>query len=232
MKHYLYFLFCLTFLISCSKSGNVTITGTVKGLKKGTLYIEHLKDSSLVNLDSLVIDGNPDFEFVLDIKEPEVMYLHLDKTDASGYDDRIPFFAEQGTINITTSLKNFEGFAAIIGSENQMHLKEFQNMNKQFNDRNLDLIKASYEAQIAKNEESILAYDDSIQSLFKRKYLYTGNFAATKKDLEVAPYIIISQIPDANKTYLDTIYQKLDKKIQQSKYGKELRKLIDTNKEK
>lgn len=230
MKYYLYLIFCLLLLVSCSKSGNLTVTGTVKGLKKGTLYIEHLRDSSLINLDSLVIDGNPDFEFVLEIKEPEVMYLHLDKIDESGYDDRIPFFAEQGTINITTSLKNFEGFAAVIGSENQMHWKEFQNMNKQFNDKNLDLIKASYEAQIAKNEEAILAYDDSLQTLLNRKYLYTGNFAATKKDLEIAPYIVISQIPDANTTYLDTIYQKLDKKIQKSKYGKQLRALIDNKK--
>ena len=204
MKHYLYFLFCLIFLISCSKSGNVTITGTVKGLKKGTLYIEHIKDSILVSLDSLVVDGDPEFEFVLEIEEPEVMYLYLDKADASGYDDRIPFFAEQGTINITTSLKNFEGFAAVIGSENQMHWKEFQNINKQFNNKNLDLIKASFDAQKSGDQDAILAYDDSLQNLLKRKYLYTGNFAATKKSLEIAPYIIISQIPDANTTYLDT----------------------------
>ncbi len=230
MKHYLYFLFCLTFLVSCSKSGNLTVTGTVKGLKKGTLYIEQLKDSTLINIDSLVIDGNPEFEFSLEIEEPEVMYLHLDKTDASGYDDRIPFFAEQGTINITTSLKNFEGFAAVIGSENQMHWKEFQNMNEQFNDKNLNLIKASLEAQRNSDQEAILAYDDSLQILLQRKYLYTGNFAATKKNLEIAPYIIISQIPDANTTYLDTVYNKLDKKIQKSKYGKQLRALIDNNK--
>lgn len=230
MKRFLFVCFIASLLISCSKSGNLTITGTVKGLKKGTLYIQHIKDTSLVNIDSLVIDGDPDFEFILDIREPEVYYLHLSKTNNSGYDDRIPFFAEEGEINISTSLKNFEGFAAIIGSENQMHWKEFNNMNKQFNDKNLDLIKASFEARKEGNQENILAYDDSLQSLLKRKYLYTGNFAATQKELEIAPYLLITQIPDASIAYLDTIYQRFPRKIKKSKYGIELKTLISERK--
>ncbi len=218
-------------VISCSKTGNVTVSGTVKGLKKGTLYVQQLKDTMLVNIDSLVVDGDPDFEFILDIKEPEVFYLHLDKADDSGYDDRIPFFAEEGTINITTSLKNFEGFAAIIGSENQMHWTEFKNMNKQFNDKNLDLLKGSFEAQQSGDQEEILAYDDSLQQLLKRKYLYTGNFAATNRELEIAPYILITQIPDAATSYLDTLYRSFPRKTKKSLYGKELKKLIDVRKE-
>lgn len=178
-------------------------------------------------MDSLVIDGDPEFEFVLDVKEPEVFYLHLDKADESGYDDRIPFFAEEGTINITTSLKNFEGFAAVIGSENQMHWKEYQDMNKKFNDKNLDLIKASFEARQSGIQEDITAYDDSLQSLLKRKYRYTGNFAVTNKELAVAPYLVLTQIPDANLSYLDTLYKSFPRKVKQSTYGRQLKKLIE-----
>lgn len=224
------FLICIAFA-SCSKTGNLTVSGTVKGLKKGTLYVQHIQDTMLVNLDSLIVDGNPEFEFVLDIKEPEVYYLHLDKADESGYDDRIPFFAEPGVINITTSLKNFEGFAAVIGSENQMHWQEFQNMNRQFNDKNLDLIKGSFDARRSDNQEDILAYDDSLQNLLKRKYLYTGNFASTNKDLEIAPYLIMTQIPDATTSYLDTLYKTFPRKIKKSKYGKQLKMLIKQRKE-
>lgn len=221
-------LFLLSILIiSCSKTGNLTVSGTVKGLKKGTLYVQHIEDTVLVNLDSLLVDGNPDFEFILDIEEPEVFYLHLDKTDESGYDDRIPFFAEAGRINITTSLKNFEGFAAVIGSENQMHWTEFRNMNNQFNSKNLDLIKGSFEARQSGNQEDILAYDDSLQSLLKRKYLYTGNFAVSNKELEIAPYLLMTQIPDATTSYLDTIYRTFPRKTKQSKYGRQLKNLID-----
>lgn len=229
MKKFLLILIIFSTIISCSKTGNLTVTGTVKGLKKGTLYIQSVQDTSLVNLDSLVIDGDPEFEFNLEISEPEVLYLYLDKAGASGYDDRIPFFAEAGKMNITTSLKNFEGFAAVIGSENHLFWKEYQTMSKQFNDKNLDLIKGSFEARRDGNQEDIQAYDDSLQSLIKRKYLYTGNFAHVHKDLEIAPYLLLTQIPDAKPSYLDTLYNRFPRKIKQSKYGKELEQVLKGN---
>ena len=230
MNKIAYILLLSILMVSCSKTGNLTVTGTVKGLKKGTLYVQRVQDTMLVNLDSLVVDGDPEFEFILDIKEPEVYYLHLDKADESGYDDRIPFFAEAGIINITTSLKNFEGFAAVTGSENQMHWTQFKNMNKQFNDKNLDLIKGSFNARQRDDQEEILAYDDSLQQLLKRKYLYTGNFATTNKDLEIAPYLVMTQIPDATTPYLDTLYKTFPRKTRNSKYGKQLKKLIEERK--
>lgn len=230
MNKIVYILLLSILLVSCSKSGNLTVTGTVKGLKKGTIYVQQIQDTLLVNLDSLVVDGDPEFEFVLDIKEPEVLYLHLDKADESGYDDRIPFFAEPGIINITTSLKNFEGFAAITGSENQMHWAEFKKMNKQFNDKNLDLIKGSFNARQRESQEDIIAYDDSLQNLVKRKYMYTGNFVTTNKELEIAPYLVMTQIPDATIPYLDTLYKTLPKKMRSSKYGKQLKNLIEDRK--
>lgn len=213
---------------SCSKGGNFTVSGTVKGLKKGTLYLQKIEDTTLVNIDSLLVDGNPEFEFSTDLKEAQVLYLHLDKKDASGYDDRILFFAEPGEMNITTSLKNFEGFAAVIGSENQMKLAQFQKINKQFNDKNLDLIKASFDAQKSGDQETILKYDDSLNNLLQKRYKYTGNFAITNKELPIAPYIVVTQIPDAKVSYLDTLYKSMPNKTRKSMYGKQLKKLIES----
>ena len=42
------------------------------------------------------------------------------------------------------------------------------------------------------------------------------------KDSEVAPYIALSEVFDANIKYLDTLYNVLPKDIALSKYGKEL----------
>lgn len=231
MRRIFAFILCTCMLAACSETKNFKVSGSIKGLKKGTIYLQRIQDTILVNIDSLVVDGDPEFEFDLNLTEPEVLYLHLDKVDASGYDDRILFFAEPGEMNITTSLKNFEGFAAVIGSENQMKWTEFQKMNQKFNDKNLDLIKGSYEAQIAGEQEDILKYDDSLQRLLKTKYRYTGQFASTNSDLEMAPFLILSQIPDANVTYLDTIYNRFPNKIRRSKYGKQLKKLIQERKE-
>ncbi|MEP0266193.1 DUF4369 domain-containing protein [Dokdonia sp.] len=231
MRRICAFILCTCLLVACSETENFKVSGTVKGLKKGTIYLQRIQDTILVNIDSLVVDGDPEFEFGVNLEEPEVLYLHLDKIDASGYDDRILFFAEPGEMNITTSLKNFEGFAAVIGSENQMRWIEFQKMNQKFNDKNLDLIKGSYEAQIAGDQDEILKYDDSLQRLLTTKYRYTGQFASTNAELEMAPFLILSQIPDANVTYLDTIYNRFPNKIRRSKYGKQLKKLIQERKE-
>ncbi len=228
MKRFLQLFLIASLILSCSKSGNFTVTGNVNGLKKGTLYLQRVQDTMLINIDSLVVDGDANFEFVTELKEPEVLYLYLDKKDESGYDDRIPFFAEEGEMIITTSLKNFESFAAIIGSENQMKWKEFKEMNKRFNDKNLDLLKASFEVRREGIEEEILAYDDSLQALLQRKYRYTGNFVATNAALEIAPYLVLTQIPDANITYLDTLYKRFPRKIKKSKYGKQLKDLVET----
>lgn len=222
---FLLFLSVLT-LTGCSKNGDFKVSGTVKGLKKGTLYLQKIQDTTLISLDSIAVDGNPDFEFTLDLTEPQALYLHLDKNDASEYDDRILFFAEPGEMNISTSLKNFERHAAITGSENQLLWNQFQDINTQFNDKNLDLIKDSFNAQRSGDQDAILKYDDSLQSLLQRRYKYTGNFAITNKEFPIAPYIIITHIPDASVKYLDTIYKSLPNKTQESMYGEQLQNLI------
>ncbi|WP_316931603.1 DUF4369 domain-containing protein [Flavimarina sp. Hel_I_48] len=127
--------------ISCNNSNDFFITGNVSGLKKGKLYLQQVDDTTLITLDSVEINGDPEFAFEARIKEPQVLYINLDKKDGSDYDDRILFFAEPGEMTLTTSLKNFERQAAITGSENQLKLDEYQKMIIKFNGQNLDLIK-------------------------------------------------------------------------------------------
>ena len=80
---------------SCAKkeTHNFSISGTVKGLKKGTLHLQKIEDTLLITIDSLVVDGNPDFDFRTTLQELEALYVYLDKVDNSQYDDRIFFFA-------------------------------------------------------------------------------------------------------------------------------------------
>lgn len=223
------FVYCLLFstLLSCSKSGNFVLTGKVNGLRKGVLYLQKVEDTVLVNLDSVVVDGDPEFELYADLKEPQVVYLTLEKVDASDYDDRILIFAEPGEMTLNTSLKNFQSQVAITGSENQLKLHEYNKVLRRFNDENLNLIKKSFEVRKDENEDSIVFYDQKIQNLIKRKYLYTVNFAMNNKDYEIAPYLAVSEIFDANVKYLDTIYKSLEPKVRRSKYGKVLKDYIE-----
>lgn len=221
---------CFTALIGCNKSADFTLTGKVNGLKKGKIYLQRVEDTTLVNLDSLIVDGDAEFEFYASIKEPQILYLTVEKVDAYEYDDRIMFFAEPGEMTLNTSLKNFESQAAITGSENQLKLEEYSKIISRFNDENLDLIKKNFEARKNELEDSIVYYDQKLQNLTKRKYLYTVNFAMNNKQYEIAPYLAISEIFDANVKYLDTIYNSLDPKVKKSKYGDVLKDFIKDRK--
>mgnify|MGYP001270796284 CR=1 FL=1 len=224
-------LVSLFLLASCSKDGDFTLTGKVNGLKKGKIYLQRIEDTSLVTIDSVIVDGDPTFEFITDLKEPQIVYLALEKVDAYEYDDRIMIFAEPGQMTVNTSLKNFESQAAITGSQNQQKLDEYTKIIRRFNDQNLDLIKKSFEVRKEGWEDSIVFYDTKLQNLTKRKYLYTVNFALNNKEYEVAPYLAVSEIFDANVKYLDTIYSSLKPKIRRSKYGKALKDYIKERKD-
>ena len=77
MKKLLFAFLAITALYSCNKENNdgknLHITGVVKGLKQGKLYIKRIVDTSLVTMDSIIIKGNSTFESSLKIDSPEML---------------------------------------------------------------------------------------------------------------------------------------------------------------
>ena len=223
------FIICLLIVSSCAKEkSNFTLKGTIKDLKKGTVYLQKIEDTLMVSIDSLKITGDAQFELHAYLDGPEVLYLKLDKQgEDSGL---IPFFADQGVTEINTTLKNFFVDAKITGSKQQEKLEEYKATMSKFKDKNLDLIKDNL---VAHQSQDSLQIDSSLKAhnnLIVRRYLYTINFAINNKDNEIAPYLAVSEIPDANIKYLDTIINSLTPEIKASKYGKELQELIDERK--
>src|SRR6187402_58537 len=219
----------LLLLGSCNKNEsktNLNITGNVKGLKDGTLYIQRYTDSALVAVDSIKIDGNSAFESNIDLKSPEMLYLYLDRGVTNSLDNNIMFFAESGTINIETNLDSFIAGAKIKGSKNHELYEEYKKISSRFNDENLTLIEKKFKALKSNNPKAV----DSINMLqdnnIKRKYLYATNFAVNNKDYEVSPYIALSEIYDINIKYLDTIQKTMTPKVAKSLYGKKLTKYV------
>lgn len=221
----------LSFMACSKKEGNLTVTGKVKDLKKGTLYLQKIEDTSLINLDSVKVNGNSSFSFQTDIESPQVLYLYLNKVDNSSFDDRIMFFAEPGEMTVNTSLEKFESEVTVNGSLNHQKLLEYRKMMERFNSQNLDLIKTNLEAQQEGNQDLVEETQEKHDKLLKRRYLFTVNFALNHKDLELAPYLAISEVFDANIKYLDTIYTSLTPKVQDSKYGKSLEKFLKDRRE-
>lgn len=227
MKHIKYssILLIILFIFSCAKTkqqGNMVVNGTITGLKKGTVYLQKIKDSIFISVDSSKIKGSSSFVLTTDIESPEMFYVSLGEDNA----EKIPFFAEKGTITLKSRLEKMALSGKISGSQNNDFLNEYNKMISKFNDRRLDLLRDKFEVYKAKNLDSVQKLDDLEMNLLKRQYLYTANFAISKSDYEIAPYVALLSIDDANIKLLDTINKSLTQKVKNSVYGKQLEKLI------
>ena len=227
-------LFSISLLLSsCNPSTKeepanlMIVKGKVEGLRKGTLFLQKIQDTILVNVDSTLVKGTPQFEFRTPIETAEVFYLYLDKEDGDSLNDRILFFGEKGTIEINTLLKTFESSAKITGSKNQELLQEYISFSRKFNDQNLELMKEFYEAQMVRNTKRADSIEEKMNKLLKRRYLYTINFAATNTDQNIAPYLALTEVYDANLALLDSIAVKMTPEVSESKYGKQFTEYLE-----
>ena len=221
---FLIFLFALILISGCetkvkSNIDNMIVKGKIEGLRKGKLYIQKIEDTLLVNIDSTLIKGTPNFSFEIPIDTAEIFYLYLEKEDGDSLNDRILFFGEKGTIEINTLLKTFDSSAEIKGSKNQELLQEYLSFNKKFNQQNLKLIEGFYKAQLKKNSKQSDSLQQKIDNLLRRRYLYTINFAVQNTNQNIAPYLALTQVYDANLSLLDSIAIKMTPEVKNSKYG-------------
>ena len=216
---------------SKSDMNTIEVKGSIEGLRKGTLYLQKIQDSILIDLDSLVLKGSSNFKLQAKINSPEIFYLYLDKKDGDTLNDRIRFFGEKGTIEINTLLKTYESSAQISGSENHLLLEEYLTFIRRFDQENLKLVKVYFNELRENNSSKKL---DSIQkkmdNLLLRRYLFTINFASNNSDKEIAPYLMVTEVNDTSIKLLDSVMVKLSPEVKLSKYGKDLKVLIDRRK--
>ncbi len=217
-------------MFSCGNiitENTMTVTGKVKGLKKGTLYLQHIPDSVLVVIDSIQVDGDGNFNFQTELESPDVFYLYLTKKDNNTVNDRITFFGEPGTITINTQWNTFDTQAEITGSETHKKWEKYQKTMTKFHKENLEIIQGSMGTKVPLDSLQI----DSIQQLsdknIRRSYAYALNFALTNKDSYIAPYIALNDVADANIIYLDSINKSLTPEVADSKYGRSLQKYLE-----
>ncbi|MBP0905125.1 DUF4369 domain-containing protein [Mariniflexile gromovii] len=221
------YIFLSLLIIACSKEQNdLTVKVQVDGLKKGVIYLKKIKNNNLITIDTVSVTGQSDITLhASTLESPEVFYLFLDKN--SSEKDKIEFFADKGITEIKTFVKSFGFGAKINGSEQQKIFEEYKLMRSRFNEQDLDLIKEKFEALKKGDTSKSKDIQKKSDSNLKRRYLFTVNFALNHKDSEVAPYLALTEIYNAQVKYLDTINNSLTPKVKASKYGKELQGFID-----
>jgi hypothetical protein len=222
-------VFCL--FIACGKEEkkdyNLHITGNIKGIKQGKLYIQQLKDTALVMMDSIIFDGQSKFDSYLTIESPEMLYFFLDRGQTNSIDNNLIVFAEPGELSLETTVETFYADALVKGSKNNELFLNFKKISSRFNTNQLELVEKELMAKQTNNQlqlDSVLAAKDN---LLKRKYLYAINYGLSQKDYEVSPYIALSELYDAQTKYLDTIHNSMSPKVADSKYGKMLTDFIE-----
>lgn len=227
------FAFAALAIISCndkkSTEGNLHIKGNVKGLKQGTLYVQRIVDTALVPIDTINMKGDSNFESHLTIESPEMLYLFLDRGETNSIDNNIMFFAEPGNMTINTSLDKFFADAKITGSKNQKLFEDYKKVISRYKDAQLALTEEKLRALQFKRAAPA-DIDQKDADNLKRRYLFSINFALNNKDSEIAPYIALAEVYDANIKYLDTINNSMTPKVAKSKYGKMLTKFIGERK--
>lgn len=225
MKQILAVLVLGLMVFSCDRKteNTMTVSGTIKGLKKGKLFLQHFQDSTLVALDSLEIAGDGTFTFSQELEYPEIFYLYLNKKDNNNVNDRITFFGEPGEIIINTYWNTFDVDPEIYGSKSHEKFTEFNTMMSKFNIREIELLQ--YVSQPEFQADSLEL--DSIKKLVDHNaigsYRYALNFGLTNSDSYVTPYVILNVADKANPKYLDSIYNALKPEVAASKYGEALK---------
>ncbi len=231
MKKIIATIALLILVIACNskEEGNMIVQGTIKGLKKGTLYLQKMKDSALVSVDSIALLGNDKFILSDNVDSPILYYLTFDGNTTN---KRILFFGEKGTITIKDKVDKFGFNPEISGSKNQEILDQYTKIRKKFQNERLQFIKKDFDAKKANDEALVIQLEKDYKKLTRRKVLFTTNFAITNANTVVAPYIALTEMYDASLKMLDTVNNSLSDKVKKSDYGKRLQKYLDNIKAK
>ena len=222
----LYYILFLLFIIGCvDESQKSTINLDVKGLKKGTLVLKKLSDSSFVKLDSFIVNSGDKINFSVLLDQPEMLFIDLKLNEGSDI-KTLNFFAEKSKMDIVTNLENFGYELVVKGSKNDSIYRNYISLNKKFNDQKLDLFKRSFEKSKSNDLDSLKIIEDLVVNINKRQFLHNANFAVRNSEFELSPYIAISDLYESKKI-LDTVYKSLSARIKNSKYAKQLKSIID-----
>ncbi|WP_435415688.1 DUF4369 domain-containing protein [Polaribacter aestuariivivens] len=225
-------VFILSFLIfACSskKEGNMVVQGNIKGLKKGTLYLQKMHDTVLVSVDSVKVFGDGNFKLTDNVDSPVMYYLTFDGNTTN---KSILFFGNEGTITINDNIELFGFNPEITGSKNQLVFNDYLKISSKFQNQSLEFIKKEFDAKKANDTDLLEQLEKEYQSLIRRRFLFTTNFAITNANSEAAPYIALTDLYNANIKLLDTINNSLSEDVKNSIYGKRLDKYIKDIKEK
>ncbi len=228
-------LFSALILISCNK---FKVEGTAKGVKDGTkVFLEGSGEMGPIAMDTVEIKGGK-FEFEGKSELPEIGIVSIDGVIDPQYQSRkaLPFIIESGTIEIAFDTKDIQKSKISGTTENDLFQKytdesiilnkpiiDFQKKNNEAMKKAMETNNVAVQKQL--NEEyGKLAQSISAKMDAKSKDFIKNNPSSMLSMLFLENYVSRGMMQ--GKVAKDA-FDKLDKKLHETKSGKNVKKALD-----
>lgn len=235
MKKILLAVAVCTALFSCSKvaDGEFLVTGTVKGMKNGLAFLgkQSPMGMGVETIDTVkIVDGK--FEMKGKITEPELHFIHIDKTTG-----KVPLIIEEGEIEVAID-KDSLTKSTLAGTYNNEEFQKFNQETTKIQKRILPKVLEFQKTNGMKAQEAQKAHDtvtlNTLQKQFElvQKEYTDYMFGYPKTHPKSFISVLITQSMFNNRNFkikdIEATYNSLDESLKNTKPGKEIKENIDT----
>jgi hypothetical protein len=225
-------------LYSCNKlaEGEYEITGTVKGMKTGLVYLEKQNPMGMgaQAIDTVkIVDGK--FEIKGKTTEPEIHFIQVDKVQG-----KIPFILEGGEIEITID-KDTLNKSKLAGTYNNEEFSKFNEESAKIQKKLQKSVMAFQMKNMAVMNEAQQKSDTVVMNRLRKEYeaiqkpITDYTFGYPKSHPKSYISVLILQMMAGNPKYtndVEGIYNSLDPALQKTKPAKSIKESIDASKKK
>lgn len=238
MKKILLLLAVAVALYSCNKlaEGEYEITGTVKGMKTGLVFLEKQNPMGMAPqaIDTVkIVDGK--FEIKGKTTEPEIHFIQIDKVNG-----KVPFILEGGKIEITVD-KDSLFKSKLEGTYNNEEFSKFNEESSKIQKRLQKQVMAFQQKNMAVMTEAQQKSDTVTMNRIRKDYDviqkpitdYTFNYPKTHPKSYIS--VLITQMMINNPKYTketEGVYNALDPSLKKTKAGKAVKVSLENLKKK
>jgi hypothetical protein len=236
MKKILLLVAVAVVLFSCKNlgEGEYEITGNVKGMKTGLVYLEKQNPMGMGSqaIDTVkIVDGK--FEIKGKTGEPEITFIQIDKVNG-----KVPFILEGGEIAITVdkdSIFKSKSTGTYSNDEftkfNEESTKIQKKMQKSVMEFQMKNMAVMNEAQQNKDTATISRLRKEYDVVQKPITDYTFGYPKTHPKSFIS--VLIVQMMSNNPKFakeIDGLYNSLDESLKKTKPGKAIKANLDVKK--
>ncbi|WP_291862356.1 redoxin domain-containing protein [Marinilabilia sp.] len=191
----------LVVLVSCGKTDQYKVSGTVEGVSEGQAVLQKIEAQGPAAIDTAeIVDGA--FTFTGSVEYPELHLIYID-------DNQVPvaFFLENANIKINADVENMQD-AEVSGSEVNDIFKAF-NDSVPANDRAQSLQQEFMAARQSGDQEKMQQLAAEYQGIMQEQQQYYRDFVMANTDNVVGAFLAMNMAGSMELTELEELVASL-----------------------